>query len=210
MKHILTSYIFYVLLLIIVFTATFASAHKINVFAYESSNSIYCEATFSGGRPAQKTTIEIVNTDNHQLLLTGTTDELGKFSFPIQEEMKSNSINLLIVAESGDGHKNTWQLPAEDYLHSTKVSQTDNLSPQPPHKKISHTTTNSLTVDEQSVERMIEKVIQRELAPIKRNLAQRESAGPSAKDIFSGLGYIFGLAGLTILIRSKKKGEKNA
>lgn len=206
MKHTLTSYIFFVLL-IIVFTATFASAHKINVFAYESSNSIYCEASFSGGRPAQKTTIEIVNADNHQLLLSGTTDELGKFSFPIQEKMKSNSINILIVAESGDGHKNTWQLPAEDYLHSTKISQTDSISPQPPRIKTPHTTTSNLTVDEQSFERMIEKVIQRELAPIKRNLAQRESAGPNAKDVFSGLGYIFGLAGLTILIRSKKKGK---
>ena len=208
MKYFHTPHLVLVLL-VVIFTPTFVAAHKITVFAYESGNTIYCEASFSGGRPAQKTTIEIVNTDNHQLMLTGTTDELGKFEFPIQEEMKRNHTNLTIIANSGDGHKNTWQLPADDYLQASNLEQIDTIIPAQPRRKTTPTTTLKPSIDEQAIEKMIEKVIQRELAPIKRSLAQQISTGPNAKDVFSGLGYIFGLAGLIVLIRSKKKGAKN-
>ncbi len=196
-------------LLAIFIMPTFATAHKINVFAYESGNTIYCEANFSGGRAAKNTTIQVTDEDSHQLMLTGTTNELGKFDFPIQEEMRNNNTNLIIIAESGDGHKNTWQLPAEDYLYSVKNEQITTPAPPPPHETTTLTKNTNQSIDQQAIEKMIEKVIQRELAPVKRSLAQQVSTGPNAKDVFSGLGYIFGLAGLIVLIRSKKKGTKN-
>lgn len=197
-------------LLLFFFTPTLATAHKINVFAYESGGTIYCEANFSGGRAAQSTTIKIIDTDSHQLIITGTTDEHGKFEFPIQEDMRSNNTNLTIVAQSGDGHKNTWQLPAEDYLHPAKNQQVTTLAPSPPHQTTIRTTNTNQSIDEQAIEIMIEKVVQRELAPLKRSLARQKNQGPTAKDIFTGLGYIFGLAGLIVLIRSKKKkGDEN-
>lgn len=210
MKYSNTPYLF-IILLIIAFTPSLATAHKINVFAYESNNTIYCEASFSGGRPAQNTTIEVVNADDQQLILKGTTDELGKFEFPIQQKMKNNNTNLTIIANSGDGHKNSWQLPAIDYIHSTKILQNGIITPPTTHKNsTSITTTQQPGNYEQIIESTVERVIQRELAPLKRALAQQQNTGPNAKDIFSGLGYIFGIAGLLVLIRSKKKGTDNA
>lgn len=195
-------------LLAIFLMPTFATAHKINVFAYESDNTIYCEANFSGGRAAQNTTIEVIDENSHQLILTGTTNELGKFEFPIQEGMRNNNTNLIIIAESGDGHKNSWRLPAEEYLYSAKnEGKKTPALPQPRHTATLTKNTHQ-SIDEQAIEKLIETVIQRELAPIKRSLAQQKNTGPTAKDIFTGLGYIFGLAGLIVLISSKNKGRK--
>jgi len=55
---------------------------------------------------------------------------------------------------------------------------------------------------------VVEKIIVRELIPIKRKLAEGSEQKLTLRDILGGLGYIFGLAGIAAYFQSKKSGDK--
>jgi len=45
------------------------------------------------------------------------------------------------------------------------------------------------------------------LKPIARMLAEIRQKEPTVRDIFAGIGYIFGLAGIAAYVHSRKKKE---
>ena len=59
----------------------------------------------------------------------------------------------------------------------------------------------------EELEAVIETVLDRKLKPITRMLADLEQKGPSIKDIFAGIGYIFGLVGVAAYVHGRKKGQ---
>ena len=59
------------------------------------------------------------------------------------------------------------------------------------------------------LEQIIEQVIEKELSPIKRILAENSEQKLKLQDILGGLGYILGLAGIAAYFQSKKSGGKN-
>ncbi len=103
-------------LIFILLTSLPARAHKVRIFAWEEGGMIKTEAKFSGGKPARNSTVTVANQDGNVEILKGKTDEKGTFSFPIPKKARDNQLNLKITINSGDGHKNSWLLNAEDYL----------------------------------------------------------------------------------------------
>jgi len=162
---------------------------------------------------AKKAAITVISEQDKQELLSGTTDDQGFFSFPIPEAAKKNRYNLEIIANSGDGHKNSWHLSAADYLQieENSVSQPPPpLLPVPPHQPIQLDQLNqhrvsACVLDEQQLTRIIESTLEKKLAPVKRSLAMQQETGPSLQDILGGIGYILGLAGITAYFKSQKK-----
>ncbi len=149
------------LLLILTALFTTAYAHKINTFAYEEAGVIYCEATFSGGRPAKGSEVKVMlSTTPDQAHIIAKTDDTGKFNFEITDLLRDTRPDITIIITSDDGHKNSWLLRAGEYL-------TDSINNQ--------NSTNKEAIHE-----------------------------PGFKEVAIGFGCIFGLAGLTLLIRSKK------
>ncbi len=180
-------------------------AHKIRIFAWEESGTIKTETQFSSGRAAKNAAITVINENNNQELLTGTTDSRGFFSFVIPKAAKENQYDLNIVVSSGDGHKNNWHLKAADYLETQ-----ENVPPLPPsslpapQKPANEHEFSVCTVDEEQLTRIIESTLEKKLAPIKRSLAIQQDKKPSLQDILGGIGYILGLAGITAYFKSKK------
>ena len=82
-----------------------ALAHKVNIFAYIDGTIVYTESYFSDGRPVIEGKIEVMD-NAKQLLLQGTTDKQGLFTFPLP----THKGPLSIVLDAALGHKNSFTL----------------------------------------------------------------------------------------------------
>jgi nickel transport protein len=114
------TFILIVPIILLIFSISSAQAHKVRIFAWEEGGQIKTEAKFSGSKPARNSTITVTARDSGEEILKGKTDEKGIFSFPVPQKAKDNLLNLKITVDSGDGHKNSWLLNAEDYLPGIK------------------------------------------------------------------------------------------
>jgi len=88
---------------VLLFAGT-ATAHKVNLFAYVESGTVYTESYFPDGRPVEGGKVTVYDSENH-LLLEGVTDKGGLFSFAIPK-----IDDLTIVLDATMGHKNSYKL----------------------------------------------------------------------------------------------------
>ena len=75
-------------------------AHKIYLLAYEDSGTIYCESSFSDGRPVVNAKISVKNFTG-ELIAQGKTNQQGLFEF----SPTTNQDNLEISIDTMMGHK---------------------------------------------------------------------------------------------------------
>lgn len=184
-----------------------ASAHRVTIFAWEDSGRIFCESTFSGGKKAMDSAIRVEDAATGALLLTGKTDANGLFDFPIPAEAAQKRMDLRLVLNAGTGHAGEWIIAANEYLGGDEnwqevapaVPITDAATaPAPlPH--------GCNALDAATLKRIVERAVDKKIAPIARKLAEQQTAGPSVSDIFGGIGYIFGLFGVAALVQSRRR-----
>ena len=93
-----------------------ALAHRVIIFAYPEGDTIHTESKFIPDTPVRQGKIEVMDKKTDKVLLTGTTDDQGKFSFKIPAEAKAQKLDLLIVVEAAMGHRGEWLLKADSYL----------------------------------------------------------------------------------------------
>ncbi len=174
-----------ILILLLLSLPSECLCHRVNVFCYVDGERINCEAKFSPGGPVKKGKIKVYSVQTGELLLSSETDEQGKVSFKIPEPAIKQRWDLKIVCEAGMGHRNFW------------IIKSDEL----PEKKEKV----EIAPSEKSLEALISRIIQRELSPIKRDLAELKERRISFQDIIGGIGYIFGIAGIVLYLMSKKR-----
>lgn len=92
------------LLVLVLALPVAASAHRVNIFAYVEGGSIFTESYYPDGAPVVKGQV-LVRDSHRQLLVEGTTDPDGLFSFPVPAVD-----DLTIVIEAGMGHRNRFVL----------------------------------------------------------------------------------------------------
>ncbi|WP_446011943.1 hypothetical protein [Candidatus Electrothrix sp.] len=169
-----------------------AHAHKLNVFAWGSDRQIYGETFFNGGRKAKNITVQVQNAESHSLVLTTQTNALGEFQFTLPQQVVQQQLDLLVSADSGDGHRGEWLLEASEYLG-------------PESTTADPSTALMNTVDTAAVREIVRQELKRELIPIKKDLAERQEKKVRLQDILGGIGCIIGLAGLLAWFQAKKK-----
>jgi nickel transport protein len=170
-------------------------AHKVRIFAWNEGNTIHTESKFSGGKPAQHATVTVIDSSTGSEVLQGTTDEQGLFQFPVPDS-KSNAFDIIV--NSGDGHKNSWHFeltPSSVKKSASSAATASTPTPQP---------LVTPAISEEQLTRLMERVLEEKLAPIRRQLAENEERSPSIQDILGGIGYILGLAGIAAFMKSKK------
>lgn len=192
-------------LVILLLPCSIAFGHKLYVFAYEDNGRIVVEGKFTSGRPTIGAKVEVVDKNNGQLFLTGTTEKDGTLQFPIPVEATDNRAYLNIILDVGEGHRGVWTLNPEDYIFSS--DSVDSVQASSPTESHSHEAESSFESPPSSaeLEKTIRKVVSQELAPIKRALAENKTKKVNFQDILGGLGYIFGIAGIVAYIQSRKK-----
>jgi nickel transport protein len=80
------------------------SAHKVNLFAYVESGTVYTESYFPDGRPVEGGKVSVLDAAG-QVLLEGVTDPEGLFRFPVPKVD-----DLTIELDATMGHKNSFKL----------------------------------------------------------------------------------------------------
>jgi nickel transport protein len=169
-----------------------ALAHRVTVFAWVEGDTVFTESKFGAGQPVKDGEILVLDEAGNRLL-TGKTDNEGEFSFPIPQKSA-----LKVVLNASMGHRAEWFIPLRD-VDQGEMMPSENVGTT---AAASETRSASpATASPAELEKIVEKVLDRKLKPIHRMLADIGSSGPSFRDIFGGIGYIFGLMGVAAWFR---------
>jgi nickel transport protein len=186
-----------------------ALAHRVNVYAWVDGDTIYVECKFAGGNKVRSGKITVIDPQGVELL-SGLTNDEGEFSFKIPKRT-----DLKIILNAGQGHQGQWTIRAAEMenLPSGTAQDTGAEKASPSEQKSAVAKTfvdtggamSGTDIKRKELEATIESVLDRKLKPITRMLADIRQEGPTVKDIFMGIGYIFGLVIVAAYFYSRKK-----
>ncbi|OEU79507.1 MAG: hypothetical protein BA872_00935 [Desulfobacterales bacterium C00003060] len=176
------------------FAPTLSVAHRVNVFAWVEGDTVYTESFFSDGTKPVHSRIDVFDPEG-QIVLTGKTDEEGRFSFKILEKT-----DLKIVLNDSMGHRAEHLLSASE-MTGAVGSGYDKGHEQPPEIKQEEV----LCIDKEAIRSVMEEVLDEKLGPILRKLAVGGNKGPTVSEIVGGIGYIFGLIGVALYFSNRSK-----
>ncbi len=181
-----------------------AFAHKIHVFAWVSGDRITVESQFSSNRPLIEGKVIVKDKAANTILLEGTGNRKGIFTFQIPQQAKEESLDLLIIVSGGEGHQSEWLVPAREYLPQQEQVHTSHA----PKTTLPKTPTQEAVKGNQDeLTRIVAELLEKELAPIKRSLARAEEKKTTISDILGGIGYLLGLAGLAAWMKNRPDRE---
>jgi nickel transport protein len=171
---------------LLLFFPAAARGHKVYVFAYKSGGDVVAETYFAGGGPCREAAVRVFEPGG-KLLLSGTTDEKGIFSFP-----RPAAGDLRIVVFAGPGHRGEYLLPSEDRAPPRSGSR------------------DAASGREETAPRADDllarlKALDARLDRMGRDLAmlRGEREGVTWEKVLAGLGYILGITGLAVLLRRR-------
>lgn len=167
-------------------------AHKVNVFAWVEGDTVFVEGYFPGGKKSQDSLVEVFNSAGTKLL-QGRTNKKGEFSFKIPERT-----DLKIVLTASMGHQNDFTLTVSDLAEAEPSS--DQSKPKTSERVASY---SAAPVDMDQLEVMIDRALDRKLAPVTKLIRDTRREGPTVAEIIGGIGYIVGLFGLVMYFKSR-------
>ena len=171
-------------------------AHKVYLFAWVEGEMVHTDSYFPNKKKVIGGLVQVFDPSGKKLL-EGKTDRKGAFSFKIPKRM-----DFKIVLEATMGHKTEVLLPADEITENVTVVEQDNGRSE--SKKIPSSI--AVQVNMEQIRMMVEKALDSRLKPISRSLAKiREKKGPGFTEIIGGIGYIFGIMGLFLYFRNRKK-----
>jgi len=206
--YLLTGFIFPVLWLI--FSSVSAHAHRVNIFAWVEGDTVYTESKFGGGKKVKNSVVIVYDTEGNQLL-TGKTDEKGRFSFKIPK-----MTGLKVALKASMGHGAEWTIPAEEINPPAHLSEKN--SPESTEKaadepvpstaiKTAEKLSDSVGVHQKQpeLENLIDDALDRKLAPIVQILIDLRDKPPGLSEVIGGIGYIVGLVGVALYFANRRK-----
>jgi nickel transport protein len=189
------------LILVVGAFTTPALAHRVLIYAYAEGDAIHTESKFIPDTPVRQGKILVMDQKTDKVLLTGQTDDQGKFSFKIPAEAVAQKLNLNIVVEAAMGHRGEWLLKADSYLTGAAPKSPAAPAPASPTAPAAP----GANLDPQALEAAVNKALERQLAPLKEMLTELTIHRTTPTDIIGGIGYILGIFGLGAYFLSKRK-----
>ncbi len=219
---------------VLAISAVPAWAHRVNIFAYVEGDKIMVDCSYSKSKRVNHGAITVKDAKTGAVLITGETDEQGRFSFTVPEEAKARRADLVIHLTAGEGHDNEWEVKADEYLSQgaeaaaapvpdkkgDQAAQPVATASQTPEKQASSLaapvtapvagpgTATAMasggTCDEAAIAKAVEAAVETKIAPIRRILIEEKEGGPKMTEIVGGIGWIFGLIGMAAYFRSRK------
>ncbi len=187
--------------------ATLSSAHRIDVFCYVEEGYIKCSSKFSTGSPVVKGTYKVFAKD--KLIFEGKGDKEGHFKYKIPEEILKNPVDLKIVCRAEMGHKNFWIVKKEEYsnIEETKKEDSDLMEEDDDtffsEEENQGKATCSINYNKirDIIENSVQKTVEKELAPIRFDIAKLSTPKVDFRDILGGIGYILGIMGIILYFK---------
>ena len=182
-------------------------AHGVSVFAHSEGDTIVVEGSFHDGAKCIGCMVEAFDSLGRKMA-EGKTDADGVYSFKTPART-----DVLIRLSDPMGHLAEHRMPAADLPESLPAapaaSETGDEHPHVhahsgPAEGASADSRDERIHDSAEVERVVEKVVARQLAPIRRALEESQRRRRFS-DVVGGIGYIVGLLGLILYFRSKQR-----
>lgn len=201
-----------------------ALAHRVNVFAYVEGDTVHVECSYSRSDRVRSGDIEVRDAASGKVYLTGKTDEQGNFAFPVPPEARAAKADLVVVLRAGEGHQNECAVKAEEYLSAAPAAPAAQapVAPAPPAVRAAAPATPQTPATavaaaapapidtaalQAAVQAAVEAGLEKKIAPIRKMLVEEKEKGPGLTEIFGGIGYLLGLAGLLAYARSRSAGR---
>lgn len=202
-------------------TAASALAHRVNIFAWTEGSEIVAECGFNGGNKVKQGQIAVFDAATGAKLAEGRTDDFGVYRFPITAEGKAHGVRIVIKA--GEGHQNDWTVEASELSGvqsaATLPATSDSTSgtatgaatgatasaQAPATKKIEKTATqHTAGISAEELQGIVNSALDAKLGPIRKELAEMRVARPSFSEIFGGIGWLVGLAGIALYFKGRR------
>jgi len=170
-------------------------AHRVSVFAYQEGGKIFVEGFFSDGTPTKHANVEVFDKGGKKLF-SGRTDEKGTLSF------KTPSVDTLkIVLNASMGHR------AETLFHLTsmKGKKAPSISPSPVAPVKDQPSSPVTRITESQLKTIVHQEVARAIQPLMRAIAKQEAKRISFSDIIGGIGWIIGLMGIWMILKTRGK-----
>ncbi len=203
MKKILFQYC--LIIGILICSCSMASAHRINVFCWVEEGEIQCYSKFSTGNPVKEGDYKVYDSTG-KLLYEAKGDKKGNFHYKIPKSILEHPEDLKIECIAEMGHKNFWVVKKDEIVPSSDMEEESSSygeeegsslqSPPKENKKV-------VGIDRKELEKILSKVLERELAPIKMDLAMLKEHPIQIRDVLGGIGYILGIMGIFLYFKSK-------
>jgi len=176
-----------------------AWAHRVRVFAVAEGGRVLCNGFFASGDPARDCAITVETLDGKRVA-QGRTDAEGNAAFQIEEPG-----DLKIILHAGEGH-------GADYILKASARQTAAAAP-PGAEPASAPTAPAgpaqpaapAAGDEARLKAVVRAVVQEEMLKLRRALVADLQRGPGFTEIAGGVGFIFGVMGLALYARSRRR-----
>jgi nickel transport protein len=177
------------------FIGNIAHAHGVNIFAWVEGDTVHTDSYFSSAKKVNDGVIKVFDSSG-DVLLKGKPDFNGEFSFRIPGKTP-----LRIVLETSMGHRSEFLLELDD---RTAIEETQ--APFEENKEHQRPLTSPPPKDVDEIRKVVEETLDSRLKPISKALAEIErEKGPGLTEIIAGIGYIFGIMGIILYFRTKKK-----
>lgn len=199
---------FFLLLAVSLLTPSATLAHRVNVFAYVDGAEIAVECGYSKSKPVNRGTIEVLDLTSGHVLLHGTTDEEGRFRFPVPEAARASGSGLRIVLKAGEGHQNDWVVDAAEYMGASPTAEPKPVADSETRPAVSPDASERAAAEvltRADVEEVVNAALDAKLAPIKRAVLERPEDGPGLREIVGGIGWIFGLVGVAAYFKGRPR-----
>ncbi|MDY6989836.1 MAG: hypothetical protein SWQ30_17480 [Thermodesulfobacteriota bacterium] len=179
-------------------------AHKVSILAWVEGDRVYTRSAFSGGQSVTDSLV-VVYDDQGNELLEGKTDEQGEFSFRAPERTDFN-----IVLKTPMGHMAEYEMASSELIGEARASESGSPEVEAaasPHDRTAPEVPAAAAValTREELQALIDKSLDRKLAPIVSLLAQQSSRGPRVSEVMGGIGYILGLVGVALYVVSRRR-----
>ena len=186
--------------LLLVLAAPAALAHDVDLWAWSAGDVVEGEIGFSSGALAEAGTVVRVLGPDGEALGTTTVGEDGLFRFAPSEPVPHR-----FVADLGQGHVAAATLAVDELPAS--VAMRANASPGAAQAATPAATAAGATataIDASDLETLVASAVQRELTPLKRQLAAHEQDA-DLQALIGGIGYICGIFGLLFFVYARRR-----
>lgn len=197
-------------IVVLFFIVSPAHAHKLKVFATAVGASVDGTTYFVGGGPAQGAEVS-VQTASGEPVATLRTDKDGKLAFTAT--MRTDHV---IVVNAGDGHSARFTISAAELPESLRAAGLPAQAPSesvpkplagPPATGTAGGPAVSTIPAAQvavPIEDLVGQAVARQLRPLREQINDYEDQ-IRLRDVIGGIGYILGIAGLVVALRSRRR-----
>ncbi len=200
-------------------TATSALAHRVNIFAWTEGNEVVAECGFNGGNKVKQGQVVVFDAATGAKLLEGRTDDFGVYRFPVSAEGKAHGVRIVIKA--GEGHQNEWTVEAAELAtiqpgtgaapaassapaSATAVAAAPAAQAPASPKTDKAPAQQAANISASELQNIVNTALDAKLGPIRKELAEMRVARPGFSEIFGGIGWLVGLAGIALYFKGRR------